>query len=175
MTAPVTSPPAVASSPAVVPPSNVRRQISAASRRIARLKRIDRAAVGVITLGGVAVVIAVLGILIFIAAEAIPLFRSASVHHRASFATEPVVSAATRTGALGADEYQRYVFTVEADGRVVFRRLSDGEEAHVLSVPDLNAAVVTASSSTLLDHFVAAALSDSRISLFQVRFSPVFT
>ena len=45
--------------PLAVPPpaeSTVRRQMAAASRRIKRLKRIDRAAVAIITLGGIAVV-----------------------------------------------------------------------------------------------------------------------
>jgi ABC-type phosphate transport system permease subunit len=58
--------------------SAVRREMAAASGRIARVKRIDRAAVGLITLGGVLVVVSVIGILVFIASEALPLFRSAS-------------------------------------------------------------------------------------------------
>ena len=57
------------------PPSPSARQMAAASGRIARLRRIDRAAVVVITLGGIAVVAAVLGILVFVASEALPLFR----------------------------------------------------------------------------------------------------
>ena len=60
--------------------SAVRRQMAAAAGRIKRLKRIDRAAVGIITLGGIGVVLSVIGILIFIGVEAIPLFRAASVN-----------------------------------------------------------------------------------------------
>ena len=56
---------------------SVRARMAAASRRIGRLKRIDRAAVLLITLGGVAVVVSVLGILLFIGAEAVPLFMPA--------------------------------------------------------------------------------------------------
>ena len=62
-----------------LPDSSVRARMAAAAKRIGRLKRIDRAAVFVITLGGVAVVVGVLGILLFIAAEAVPLFRPARV------------------------------------------------------------------------------------------------
>jgi hypothetical protein len=49
---------------------SIRSKMATASKRIARLKRIDRAAVFVITLGGLAVVVGVLGILVFIVAEA---------------------------------------------------------------------------------------------------------
>ena len=53
--------------------------MAAASKRIGRLRRIDRAAVIVITLGGIGVVAAVLGILVFVAGEAMPLFRPATL------------------------------------------------------------------------------------------------
>ena len=83
--------------------SQVRRQMAEATRRIARLKRIDRAAVGIITLGGISVVVAVCGILIFIGAEAIPLFRGASVTPAGMM--PPSAGAAPIAGALGTDEY----------------------------------------------------------------------
>ena len=50
--------------------------MAAAAGRIKRLKRIDRVAVGVITFGGIAVILSVIGILVFIGAEAVPLFRA---------------------------------------------------------------------------------------------------
>ena len=56
------------------PPSDIET-----TRRTARLRHIDRVAVAVITLGGISVVLAVLGILVFIGAEALPLFRGASM------------------------------------------------------------------------------------------------
>ena len=81
--------------PSALPPAplTVRRQMAAATRRIARLKRIDRAAVAVITLGGLAVIVAVLGILLFIGAEAVPLFRAATVIPRAQVPSGSTIAA----------------------------------------------------------------------------------
>ena len=94
--------------------SAVRREMAAASGRIARVKRIDRAAVGLITLGGVLVVVSVIGILVFIASEALPLFRSASATKIGTFtvgAARPPVSVGT-----GADELGRYVYDITDAG-----------------------------------------------------------
>jgi phosphate transport system permease protein len=160
--------------------SAVRRQMAAATQRIARLKRIDRAAVAVITLGGIAVVVAVLGILLFIGAEAVPLFRSAALLYRAAVpaavSPSPTSTApAAALPALGVDEYLRNFFTINTDGLVVFRRLTDGRETHAFPVPGLETATVTTSSRSLLNNFIAAGLSDGRLALMQVRVSPVFT
>ena len=59
------------------PESAVRRQMAAAAGRIKRLKRIDRAAVGVITLGGIAVIVSVVGILVFIGGRGDAALRGA--------------------------------------------------------------------------------------------------
>ena len=161
--------------------SAVRRQMAAATRRIARLKRIDRAAVAVITLGGIAVVVAVFGILLFIGAEAVPLFRSSALLYRAAvplaasgFAPHSGASAMALR-AFGVDEYLRYVYTVDPSGRMVFRRLTDGAETQAFPIPGIEGATVTASSRSLLGNFVAAGLSDGRLVLMQLRFAPVFT
>ncbi|RPJ85654.1 MAG: hypothetical protein EHM13_00400, partial [Acidobacteria bacterium] len=73
----------------LAPDQSVRDRMAAASRRIGRLKRIDRASVFVITLGGISVVVGVLGILLFIGAETLPLFRAARL-----VAGDPVALAA---------------------------------------------------------------------------------
>ena len=150
--------------------------MTAAARRIGRLKRIDRAAVVVITLGGIAVVIGVLGILLFIAAEAVPLFRGARLAPASSI---PLHAASTEAPAshrgVGVDEYRRYLFTVERDARVVFRRLSDGATAIDLPMPGLEpGTVVTSSSRSLLGHFLAAGTDDGRVALAQVRYTPTY-
>ena len=82
--------------------------MAAAKKRIGRLKRIDRVAVFVITMGGIAVVIAVLGILVFVAAEAMPLFTSAKLTSagdgRAPIDLQP--DRAEQMRAVGIDEYR---------------------------------------------------------------------
>ena len=55
----------------------VRERIDAASTRIGRVKRIDRVARWLIIAGGISIIIGVLFIFLFIAAETLPLFRPA--------------------------------------------------------------------------------------------------
>ena len=154
----------------------VRAKMAAAGKRIGRLKRIDRAAVMLITLGGVAVVVAVLGILVFIASEAVPLFTAARVvpQGESRIATGIAPSNAASHRAVGVDEYRKYVFTVEPSGAVVFFRLESGEKVREFPIPRLNGATVSASSRTVTGNYLAAALSDGRIALMQPFFVPEY-
>ena len=155
---------------------SVRERMAGAARRIGRLKRIDRAAVGVITLGGISVVIAVLGILVFIGAQAVPLFQPASLSlpQQVRLDSRPHAAGSANLPVFGTDEYRKFVYTVEPDGRLVFYRYDSGEAGRELPVPGLGTATVTSSSKTLLGNFVAAGTSDGRVSLMQVRFTPQY-
>jgi phosphate transport system permease protein len=108
-------------------------------------------------LGGIAVVVAVLGILVFVASEAIP-----------------PGDAAANLRAVGVDEYQKYLYTVEPAGRVAFFRVASGERAFDVAVPGVEHATVTSSSRTVTGHHVAAGLSDGRASLMQVTYEPQY-
>jgi phosphate transport system permease protein len=155
---------------------SVRARMAAASKRIGRLKRIDRAAVFIITMGGIAVVIAVLGILVFIAAEAVPLFKAASLtpagETRLTGGAAPL-DPSTWRGA-GLDEYRRYFYLIDPAGVVAFHRLETGERALAVPVPGLNGAAIVSSSGSVAGGFMAAGLGDGRASLMQVRFVPQY-
>ena len=120
---------------------SVRSQMAAASKRIGRLRRIDRAAVFLITLGGIAVVVAVLGILVFVAGEAMPLFTARQARHRvASSGSRPRCGRGQRRTlrAVGVDEYRKYLYTVEPAGVVAFYRLDIGQRVRsAVPVPGL--------------------------------------
>ena len=154
---------------------SVRSQMAAASRRITRLRRIDRAAVLVITLGGIGVVVAVLGILVFVASEAIPLFLAGSV---VSAGRVPVATALTDGGgalrAIGVDEYKKYLYTVEPSGTLAFHRFDTGEKVAEQPLAGAGAARVTSSSKAVIGHHVAAGLSDGRVLAVQVMFVPQY-
>jgi phosphate transport system permease protein len=152
--------------------SAVRREMAAASGRIARVKRIDRAAVGLITLGGVAVVVSVIGILVFIASEALPLFQSATAVRTGTFrmeAARPAGAAAT-----GADELGRYVYDVTDAGALVFFNPEGGALVKEFKPAALGGASVGATSRSLLGDFVAIGTADGRAALLQVHFRPEF-
>lgn len=154
---------------------SVRNQMAAASKRIGRLRRMDRAAVYLITLGGLAVVVAVLGILVFIASEAVPLFKSARLEWRGELKLENDLGPANaHLRAIGVDEYRKYFYAVERAGVVAFYRLDTGAAARRVPIPGLEAATVSSSSRSLLGQFLAAGLSDGRVSLLQVRQVPQY-
>ena len=157
------------------PVSSVRDKMAAAASRIKRLKRIDRLAVGVITLGGIAIVVAVLGILVFIGAQAVPLFRNAEVTPVARHAVGTGISAGTPAfRAVGMDEYRKYLYTVEPDGHVAFHRFETGETVQRIPFPGLAGATVTATSRSASGSYLAAGTADGRVVLAQVRFTPQF-
>jgi phosphate transport system permease protein len=154
--------------------SEVRRQMAAASGRIKRLKRIDRVAVAVITLGGIGVILSVIGILVFIGAEALPLFRPAAATLKGTLrAPVDVAQAPMDRWAVGSDDFDRYVYTLGPDGRVIFLNRETGAPELTFSPPSLAGATVLASSRSLLGNFVAASTTDGRIRLLQIRFLPV--
>jgi len=150
--------------------------MASASRRIARLKRIDRAAVFVITLGGLSVVVGVLGILVFIAAEALPMFRSAGLDARPAVPladASPEIRDAMR--AVATDEYGRYVGSVEPDGTLKFRNLNDGSVAQVVPIPGLTpGTAILSSSRSVLGGHIAAGTADGRVALMTVRYTPQY-
>jgi ABC-type uncharacterized transport system permease subunit len=157
---------------------SVRQRIAAANKRIARLKRIDRTATGTIVLGGIGVVASVMGILLFIAAEGMPLFRGA----RAQRVGVVTLSAGPTGGdavagaplAFGVDEHMRYLYAVRPDARLALHRLEDGSFVRSLPLPGIAGATVLAASRSLQGDFVAAATRDGRVALGQVLFRPVY-
>ncbi len=162
------------SAPATSGESEVRRQMAAAAGRIKRLKRVDRVAVGVITFGGIAVILAVIGILVFIGAEAVPLFRPSSSTLKGTLRpAESVASVPMERWALGSDDFDRYVYLLEHSGRVIFLNRETGAQELTFSPPSLAGATVLASSRSLLGDFVAASTTNGRVVLLQIRFLPV--
>ncbi|HYN10972.1 MAG TPA: ABC transporter permease subunit [Vicinamibacterales bacterium] len=155
--------------------SAVRRQMAAAKRRIGRLKKIDRAAVGIITLGGVAVIISVIGILIFIGAEALPLFKSARASQLGTIRLAGTLEPASPAHAvMGTDESGRYLYDVTPSGTLTFFATDTGARAFDLTPPTLSGATITTGSRSLSGDFIAFGTSDGRVAMLMVSFLPVY-
>jgi phosphate transport system permease protein len=187
--------------PDAVPTLKIRQRIQAASGSIRRLKRIDRLAAALIRLGGLGIVISVFGILLFIVAEAWPLFRPSRGTLAGTIAlpaAPPASAVAPPTGAppsvpiaaapaaakpasptpvgpvlaMGVDEYQMYLFAVRSAPRIEFFRLADGAWNRQHVVSTLGDATVTAASRSLEGDRVALATADGRVALLEVAFRP---
>src|SRR5262245_34913086 len=83
----------------------------------------DRAARWIVSAGGIAIIASVLGILIFIVLEVLPLTYSAKV----SPSRRVALAGAGRIGALLADEHRSHVATLDDHGQVRIVRLDDGK------------------------------------------------
>ena len=155
----------------------IRERMAAASKRIARVKLVDRAATGVITSGGIFIILSVLFIFVFIFAEAMPLFRGAKGEKLATLALAAPGAAGAAHGAplaVGVDEYQKYLYEVTPDAHVVVFRGQDGALHREMPIPGLEGATVVAASRSLGGDSVAAGTTDGRAALVAVRFRPVF-
>jgi len=75
----------------------------------------------IIRLGGISVVLAVLGMLVFLVSQIFPLFSKAKVETLA-----PVNFTQTSSVALGEDEYGEIPFICDAKGNITFKKVSDG-------------------------------------------------
>jgi len=155
----------------------VRERMAAASKRIARVKLLDRAATGLITFGGVFIILSVLFIFVFIFAEAAPLFRGAKGEKLGTLALEAPAAAGASHGkplAFGVDEYQMYLYEITEDASLLVFRGSDGSLHQEHQVPGLEGATVTAASRSLSGDSLAAGTADGRVALLQMRFRPLF-
>ncbi len=154
----------------------IRERVAAGGARIARVKRADRLATAVITLGGLLIIVGVSFIFLFILGETWPLFRSAQGR---SLGVLPLAlpspsagAAPARPLAFGTDEYQMYLYELLDDGRLLFYRTKHGRLARELQAPSLVGARITTASRSLKNDFVAAGTADGRLALLQVRFRP---
>ncbi|MDX1997660.1 MAG: ABC transporter permease subunit [Thermoanaerobaculia bacterium] len=99
-----------------------------ASSRTSRRRLVtDRLARLFVSAGGLAIIASILGILIFLLVEVMPLTRAATVTAERE-TTLPVGALA-----IASDEYRTHAAVVGQDGRLVAVRLADGHES--LSVP----------------------------------------
>ena len=120
-----------------------------------------------ITIGGIGIIAAVLGILIFILREAYPLFESAYVEDSQFFPK-------TDTRLVGSDPHGEVAFLVTGEG-VQFVSLITGEEIDqsVLGLPD--GVFVEAISKARQSDLVVWARSDGYIQTGNVTFRPKYT
>ncbi len=155
-----------------VPPS-IRQRVQESSKRIARVKQLDRLAAGTITVGGLFIIVAVLFIFLFIFGETIPLFRPAQGRPRGAVNMAAVPGhAGEKPLAIGTDEYQMYLYELLPDGRFVFFRLADGSLARQFLLSSLAGSTVVAASRSLTGDYVGAGTADGKVALAQVRFRP---
>ena len=145
--------------------------MQSASVRIARVKRWDRVARGVITAGGLGIVVSVLFIFLFILGEAWPLFRAATTTRLEKSEDASVLRDAL---VLGTDEYQRKLFGLLSKGSLTLSNIESGTLDKEETLPVLNGATLTSAARNATGSLLVAGTSDGRASLIHLRFQPVY-
>ncbi len=130
---------------------------------------VDRAARWVVTAGGLAIIVSILGILVFILVEVWPLTRPAAVERAGSIALPgaPVV-------ALLADEHRTHVAALGRDGVVRVVRAGDGAVIHAERLVPPAAVPLTAGQVPSGSRVLAAATADGQVVLATVEFAVTF-
>jgi phosphate transport system permease protein len=134
----------------------------------------DRAARWVVSAGGLGIIVAILGILVFILAEVLPLFARPRVETVRRLAVP-----GADFGALLSDEHRSHVAALGADGRLRVVRLRDGQVVaalDVLGAPRPQGAPLLSQMAVQPEsHLLAGATRDGRVALVPVAFNLSFT
>jgi phosphate transport system permease protein len=139
----------------------------------------DRAARWMVSAGGIAIIASILGILIFILIEVLPLLFPAKVTAVRRVAVPGAGAGAGRIGALLADEHRTHVATLDEHGFARVVRLDDGKEVYssdVLEAPAGQAPkpVLVGMTVPAQSRAFAAATSDGRVLLKKMEFTVTF-
>ena len=133
-----------------------KKEISQASSGVRRRKLVDFIATGVVTTGGIAIILSILAILVFIGIETVPLWQGVKSELTSSFILKesPELSSYsldrpdTKTFpyiATGAEEYKEIGFVVTEDGVFRFLSLKDGSVLKTIPLSELEGSVITSS------------------------------
>ncbi len=126
----------------------------------------DRMARWIVSAGGIAIIVSILGILVFILIEVWPMMAETrvSVDRTLSLPGPPA-------GALLADEHRTHVAALAADGKIRVIRQSDGQ---IVAERDLGAPGLTGMTAPPSSRLLAAATRDGRVVLAPVSFAVTF-
>ena len=111
----------------IEPPSEstswMKRNARTAHRRVRHV--MDRSASVIVWVGGVATIVSIMGIFLYLMWEVVPLFQSTSGDLIATIHVQEVGEVVPTTTVIGSDEYQEVVFVL-AGSRLKFLRMPEG-------------------------------------------------
>ena len=154
--------PAIADLPPAVAPGPRARKTSSAVRLV------DKLTTRIITAGGILVIVAVLGILVFLAAVVVPLFRGAKIsepHHVQLFTPEQAAN--VLFGEL--NEYKNLGMALDRNGRLSVFAPATGQIKEQRDLLPAGASV-TAFARTLRGGHMALGFSDGSVRLGLIQF-----
>jgi phosphate transport system permease protein len=134
--------------------------------------RANRIARILISIGGYGVIVSIVGILLFLFYQSIPLFFSASVKKTETVDVEHTPRKILLTGI---DQYQEIVYILDDSGIIRFVRLADQKVIALDSLPlSPGERLLTANKGSLEEHLFATGSTDGRIFTGEIRFRPQY-
>ncbi|MGB2691188.1 MAG: ABC transporter permease subunit [Thermodesulfobacteriota bacterium] len=133
-----------------------KKETQQASSGLRRRKFVDFIATGIVTTGGIAVILSILAILVFIGIETVPLFQGVKSELASSFILKesPELSSYSLDTtnnktfpfiATGLEEYREIGFVVTEDGMLTFLSLKDGKTIKQVPLTGLEGSTITSS------------------------------
>jgi phosphate transport system permease protein len=124
----------------------------------------------VITVGGISVILAVLGIFVFILSQIVPLFQGARVH-----ASQSLPLAQKSYAVLGADEWAERPFLSTSEGDLLFIDLTNPGDAQPVDVGFSAAKTFTSFHYDQQRQEVIFATTDGHFSVVPINYKATFT
>ena len=158
------------------------RQVSSG---VKRRKLVDRIATGVVATGGIAIILCIIAILVFIGIETIPLWQGVKSELVSSFVLKESPDLASYSLdspderqfpflAAGTEQYKEIGFIVANDGTVVFLSLKDGSSIKKVQLPGLDGTKIISSYVSENNKLYSFGTENGKIVPVQMSYSAVF-
>lgn len=130
----------------------------------------DKSAKGVIYFGGIATIISVVAILVFVLWEALPLWFGAEGKEADKIKIQQILHS-KKPLIIGIDEYQEILYTFTDSATVDFISLSSKEILKSEKIPLVSEDFITSASKSPNKNLIALGTNQGRVVLGQVKFS----
>lgn len=163
-----------------------KKEVLQASPGVKRRKLADRIATIVVTTGGVAVILCIIAILLFIGVETVPLWKGVKSELTSSFFLKESPELASysldspNTGTFpflvsGMDEYKEIGFVATRDGRLSFLSLSGGKVIKQEMLPNLGETEIRSSYVSQNNRLYSFGTDDGRIIPVRTSYNVTFS
>jgi phosphate transport system permease protein len=142
-----------------------------------RRRAFDRLAKIVVTLGGTAVILSIIGMFVFLIKEVVPLFLSPHGTESGHFTGEPASGGPLQSSIVGMDEYQEIIYLLSggAERQIRFLNAQSGTPIAVELPADLaKAHIVSIARAAGSGHRFAFATNDGRLIPVTIEFTSGF-
>lgn len=168
-----------------MPPQVKLKEPRQVSSGVKRRKLVDRIATVIVTIGGVAIILCIIAILVFIGIETVPLWQGVKSELASTFVLKESPELASYSldspdegrfpfMAAGTEEYKEIGFIVANDGTVTFLSLKDGSTIRKVQLPGLEDTKIISSYVSENNKLYSFGTENGNILPVQLNFSMSF-